>query len=150
MNVQLSKCTKLTRLNVNAAAASTDITPTYDVDMQNFEGCMFVVEMGTITSGAVTSIKIQQSSDDGDTDAYSDLEGTSVTVADDDDDLIFWIDIYKPQKRYLRLIVDRGTQNAEVDSILAIQYGPRVQPTTHDATTVGGGECHISPDEGTA
>jgi len=47
-------------------------------------------------------------------------------------------------------IVDRGTQNAVLDSIVAIQYEPRVKPVTHDATTVGGGELHVSAAEGTA
>jgi len=150
MNVQLSKCTKLTQLNTTAVAAATDLTPTYDVDMQGFEGCLFMVSFGTITSGAATSIKIQQSSDDGSSDAYSDLEGTSVTVADDDDNTMFYIDVYKPRKRYLRLLVLRATQNSVVNCIIAQQYGPRVQPTTHDSTTVQGGETHSSPAEGTA
>jgi len=148
--MNLSKMTKITRHNNAVAAGTTDITPSAGIDMQNFEGCLFQVLFGAITAGAATSIKVQQSDDDGVADAYSDLEGTSVTVADDDDNQIFWVDVYRPQKRYLKLIVDRGTQNAVLDGIVAMQYGPRKLPTTHDATTVGGGELHASPDEGTA
>jgi hypothetical protein len=95
-------------------------------------------------------IKAQQSSDNGVADGWSDLEGTAVAVADDDDNQIVGLDIYKPLKRYVRCVVDRGTQNAVVDGVIAIQYGARALPTTQDATTVGAVELHVSPDEGTA
>lgn len=148
--MNLSKMTKITRHNNAVAAGTTDITPSSGIDMQNFEGCLFIVPFGPITAGAATSIKVQQSSDDGSSDTYADLAGTSVTVEDDDDNQVFWVDVYRPRERYLKLIVDRGTQNAVVDGIIAIQYGPKNLPTTHDATTVGGGELHASPAEGTA
>lgn len=148
--MNLSKAVKLTRHNVAVAAGTTDVTPSAGIDMQGFLGCLFLVAFGTITSGAVTSIKVQQSSDDGVADDYTDLASTSVSVADTDDNKIFYLDIYRPTKRYLKLIVDRGTQNAVVDGITAIQYGPSKQPTTHDSSTVGGGELHGSPSEGTA
>lgn len=149
--MNLSKQVKITRHSNAVAAGTTDITPSAGIDMSGFEGCLFMVDLGTITASAVTSIKVQQSSDDGSSDAYSDLEGTSVTIADTDDNKIAYVDVYRPQKRYLKLIVDRGTQNAVVDGITAIQYGPRVLPTTHDSTTVlSGSEVHASPAEGTA
>lgn len=150
MSMNLSAKSKITRHNNAVAAGTSDITPTNGIDMANFEGCLFMVPFGTITASAVTSIKVQQSSDDGDADAYADLLGTGVTVEDDDDNQIFWIDVYRPRERYLKLIVDRATQNAVVDGIIAIQYGPKKLPTTHDSTTVGGGELHASPAEGTA
>lgn len=148
--MNLSKMTKITRHSVAVAAGSTAITPSGAIDMANFEGVMFMASFGAITAGAVTSIKIQQSDDDGASDAYSDLEGTSITVADDADDKVFYVDVFKPEKRYVKMIVSRATQNAVLDSILAMQYGPRKLPTIHDSTTVGGGEFHASPAEGTA
>jgi hypothetical protein len=144
-----SNC-KITRHNNAEAAATTDITPSSGIDMANFEGCLFMVPFGAITASAVTSIEVHTSSDDGVGDAYTALAGSSVTVADDDDNQIAWVDVYKPRERYLKLIVDRGTQNAVVDGIIAIQYEPRNKPTTHDSTTVLGGEVHVSPAEGTA
>lgn len=149
MKQNLSAAIKITRVSNAAAAATTDVESSA-VDMQGFEGVMFLAMLGTITSGAVTSIKAQQSSDNGVADAWSDLEGTAVTVADDDDNQVFGLDIFKPLKRYVRCVVDRGTQNAVVDGVVAMQYGARVAPTTQDATTVGAVELHVSPDEGTA
>lgn len=147
MAFQLSKNSKLTRHSNAVAAGTTDVEPT-GIDTAGFESCLFAVSFGTITSGAVTSIKLQQSTDNS---SFADLEGTAVTVADTDDNKVFWLDIHRPRERYIRCVVDRGTANAVVDSILAIQYnGVRVAPPTHDATTVGGGEAHSSPAEGTA
>jgi hypothetical protein len=134
-----------TVLSNSVAAGTSDIDPNA-VDMQNFESVMFIIIFGTITSTAVTSVKAQQSDDDV---TFNDLIGTAQTVADDDDDLAFIIDIVKPEERYVKPFVDRGTANAVVESIIAIQYGPRKAPTTNGAT-IGGSETHVSPIEGTA
>jgi hypothetical protein len=148
--MSLSNKVKITRHSNAVAAGTTDITPSDGIDMQNYEGCLFEVAFGAITAGAVTSIEVHTSSDDGVADAYTALLGSSQTVADDDDNKIFVVDIYKPRERYLKLIVDRATQNAVLDGITAIQYEPRAMSTTHDSTTVGGSEIHTSPAEGTA
>ena len=80
--------------------------------------------------------------------AAADLEGTAQTIADDDDDETFYIDLYRPRERYVRVVVDRATQNAVVASAEYIQYGPRKKPITHG--TGVSGETHASPAEGTA
>lgn len=129
--------------------AGTTALTTEGIDTRGYEGVMLKVAFGTITSGAVTSIKAQQSSDDGATDGYSDLEGTSQTVADTDDGKVFIIDIHRPTKRYIDLVISRGTQNAVVDYMEVVLYNPFQIPVTADAT-VGGIERHVSPNEGTA
>ena len=146
--MNLSRHVKMTRVSNAVAAGTTDINGAV-IDMQNFEGCLFQVLFGAITSGAVTSIKAQQG-DQSDLSDATDLATTGVAVADDDDNQIFWLDIYRPTKRYIRLVVDRATQDAVIDGIVAMQYGGRVAPTTHDASTIGGGEVHAGPAEGTA
>lgn len=150
MSNTLAHDTKLTRHSNAVAAGTTDITPSNGVDMAGFDGVLFVVAFGAITAGAVTSIKAQQSSDDGSSDTFADIAGTAVTVGDGDDDKVFYLDIVRPTERYVRIVVDRGTQNAVLDSIVATQYRARSKPTTHDSTTVGGGEVHIGAAEGTA
>lgn len=143
---QISNQIKTTRVNNAAAAATTDIN-TSSVDMAGYEGVRFTVLFGAIVAGAVTSIKAQQSADDS---TFNDLAGSAITVADDDDNQAFVIDVWRPVDRYVRVVVDRGTQNATVDGVIAEQYGPRVLAPTNDATTVGGQEVHASPAEGTA
>lgn len=147
--MNLSKACKITRVS-NAVAAGTSDINSSSVDMGadgGYDSVMFLVEFGTITSGAVTSVKAEQSADDS---SWNDLAGTGVTVADTDDNGVAWLDVHRPGDRYVRCTVDRATQNAVVDGITAIQYNARELPTTHDATTVLGGEFHLTPAEGTA
>src|SRR6056297_244159 len=132
--MNLSSRVKRTRVSNAVAAGTTDINSS-SVDMQGYRAVEFTVAFGAITSGAVTSVKLQGSDDDS---TWSDLTGVSVTVADDDDNQLAILDVSKPRQRYVRCVVDRGTENAVVDSIVAAQYAAQVEPVTHDATTVSG------------
>ena len=114
------------------------------VDMQGYEGVVAVVEMGTIAATAVTSIKWQQS----DTTDFSDLEGTGIDIADDGDNEIFVSELYKPTKRYVRVVVDRGTANAALRAATYIQYKARTAPVTQG--TGVNSELNVGPAEGTA
>lgn len=141
----LSANVKITKVKAATAAGTTDINSD-GVDMQDWEGCLFFVTFGTITAAAVTSIQADQSADNS---SFAALLGTKVVVAADDDNQTFFLDIVKPIDRYLRLTVDRGTQNAIVGEIYAIQYGPSYKPNTQNVTDKVTGELHISPAEGT-
>jgi hypothetical protein len=145
--MNLSKAAKVTRVS-NAVAAGTTAINSSSVDMKGFEAVEFTVAFGAITAAAVTSVKLQGSRDNVDW-TSADLEGTSQTVADDADNKIFRIDVAKPRYRYLRCVVSRATQNAAVDSIVAMQYQADKEPITQD-TTVGGAEFHHAPERGTA
>lgn len=128
------------------AAGTTDINGT-TLDMANFESVFMSVRMGAITANAVTSIKAQQG-DESDLSDAADLAGTGITIADDDDEQIFGIDLVKPSKRYVRLVCDRGTANAVVAGAEYIQYDGKKGPVTQGSgVTV---ETHVSPAEGTA
>lgn len=146
--MNLTKNVKVTRV-MDAVAAGTTDQNSSEVDMKGFEGVMFIAAFGAIDATAVTSVKAQQGAVTGMGDA-ADLAGTSISVADDDDNKVVVLDIYRPQERFVRCVIDRGTANAVIDGVIAIQYGPREKPTTHDATTVVGTEVHASPAEGTA
>jgi hypothetical protein len=148
MAFNLSRAGKVTRIS-NAVAAGTTAVTSAAIDMKGFDSCTFIVAFGTITTDGVQSVKAQQSSDN-DADTYADLLGTSITVADDDDNQLVVLDIDKPRERYLKCVVSRATQNAVVDGIFAIQYNAQVQPVTHDVATVVGSEFHHAPAEGTA
>lgn len=134
----------ITRVSNAVAAGTSDITSD-SVDMAQAESIAFVVLFGTITASAVTSVKVQGSQDNS---TWYDLQSTSITVADDDDNQVFVPEVIRPTWRYIRCIVDRGTQNAVVDGILAIQTNPRFPPVTQPATTTT--EVNVSPPSGTA
>lgn len=136
-----------------ATVAGTSDIESDIVDMQGYQSCTFVTTFGTITSGAVTTIKVQQGDAAGGGD-MADLEGTGISVADDDDNQTFAIEVYRPTKRYVRCVIDRGTQNAVVGEIYAYLYGGRgeldegVQDNNRANEITS--EIHNSPAEGTA
>jgi hypothetical protein len=146
--MELSKNCKITNAisPTAGAAGATDINGA-TLDMQGFEGALMVVTFGAITAGAVTGIRAAQGAASDLSDA-ADLAGSAQVIADSDDDKTFYIDVKKPAERYVRLVVDRATQNAVVAAAWYIQYGAHKAPTTHGANVAG--ETHVSPAEGTA
>lgn len=115
-----------------------------DIDTRGYSGCCIIVKFATIASTAVTSIKAQHGDTTG---GYADIAGTSQTIADSDDDKVFFIDIKKPQKRYVRLVVSKATA-AAAESAVAVLYGAASKPVTLDADVAG--EEFVYPSSGTA
>jgi hypothetical protein len=130
---QLISSTKFTpAVTVTAGAAgTTDITGTV-IDTASFGGVAFIVQLGAIVAGAVTSIKVQECDTSGG--IYTDVTGLSLTIADTDDEDIRVLDYRRPKKRYVLLFVDRGTQNATVSAVAAL-YNAREQVTAQVAST---------------
>jgi len=118
------------------------------VDMQGYENVCFVTKLGTISTGAVVGVSIQQGAIAAMTDAAA-LIGTNVAPAVTDDDKLVIHDIPRPQERYLRVRITRDTANAEIDGVIAILYPARSQPVTQDTDHVASSELHLSPAEGT-
>lgn len=143
----LSKDVKATQaITIAEGAAGTSAINGATLDMSGFEEVSVFVQFGPIVSGAVTSIKWQEG-DASDLSDAADVEGTSQTVADDDDNTVFRINVIKPRSRYGRVVVSRATQNATC-SAMYYQAGARTLPVTDGATVAG--ETHVSPAEGTA
>lgn len=147
--LNLGKGVKVTRV-MNAVAAGTTSQNGSTLDMTGFEGVMFIALFGALTATQVTALKAQQGAASNLSDA-ADLVGTSVgPLADGDGNKALVLDVYKPRERYVRGVVVRGTANAVIDGMIAIQYGAGLKPTVHDATTIAFAETHVSPAEGTA
>lgn len=145
----LSDCVKTVRVSNAVAAGTTDSNGT-GVDMTGYDAVRFVALLGTLTATQVTSLKAQQSDDDGSSDAYSDIEGSSSDPMDDADDNDMLItDIIRPTKQYVRPVVERATANAVIDGVIAELYRAREEPITQDATVIEVVKL-VSPDEGTA
>ncbi|GAI70511.1 unnamed protein product [marine sediment metagenome] len=139
---------KVTRV-LSAVAAGQTVQPTSIIDMKEFDGIVFLALFGSITTGALTSMKAQQGKEDDMSDA-ADLEGSEIDIADDKGDQALILDIFRPQERYLKAIISRDTQDAIIDGVIAIQYGADYMPTVHDVATIAGTKFLLSPAEGTA
>lgn len=131
-----------------ATAASADRNGDI-IDMAGYSAAKFVVTFHSIAAGAVTSVKLQQGAAANMSDA-ADLEGTSLSVAADDDGQAFTLSIEKPRERYVRLVVDKDGANNTTESATVELYGARTQPALVNVTDEVTHEYHVSPAEGTA
>lgn len=145
--MNLSSQVKITRV-ANAAAAGTSAVNGSAIDMQGYDGVLFIAAVGTLTATQTTSLKAQE----GDTSSpTADLAGSgSGNLADGDSNKCIVLDIYRPLKRYMRPVLVRGVANAVVDGIWAIQYCGDKAPTVQDATTIALSKLKVSPIAGTA
>lgn len=138
---QLSNSIKLTKVTDHTTAGTSAVN-SGSVDMAGFEGVIFISSFGTAASN--NTVEAAQSTDDS---SFSDLLGSSVTSGSSDEDV--WIDVYRPQERYVRAEFARGTSST-LESIWAIQYGAKKLPVDNTTTGTIAGEAHVSPAEGTA
>lgn len=138
-----------TTINSAGVDLSSQVTGDPAAGRGGFASCLFIVQHGTVTNAG--TIKVQASDDDGSGDSYGDLAGTEVAIAAGDDDKCTMIEIVNPQKRWLRVLVVRGSGTGQViDGGLAILSQTDNLPTTQPAGSIGASEVHHSPDEGTA
>lgn len=142
---ELSKHVKLSLAKAAQSAATTAITSDV-IDMQGFEGVLFITRFGTANDG--NFIKVQQGDESNLSDA-ADLKGTKVVSGTDPSNEVCAVDIYKPTKRYLRLHATRGTSSTLGDTY-AIQYQARKAPPVSVLAGTLVIETHVSPEEGTA
>ena len=117
------------------------------LDMQNWDGVLMIVKLAAVEAAGVNSIKAQHS--DTTTDGhFVDVAGTKITIADDDDNEVLYLDLYQPVKRYVRLYVDKDTVKECAETALYVQYCGRTGPSVQPAGVSG--EQHLSPISGTA
>jgi hypothetical protein len=129
MNITTS--TKVTRVANAAAAAQTDVTSS-SVDMKGFFAVTFAAAVGSIASTGTVDMHAEGSDDDS---SWSNLTGATITqLGDADDNKLALLEITDPRQRYVRVVVERGTADSSVDSIVAIQSEPQREPTTHSTT----------------
>lgn len=131
-------------ITITAGAAGATAINGTAIDMSGYEGCLFVLQMGAIVGGAVTSLKVQQDTASA-FGSPQDLAGSNQAIADTADDTVFYVDIKRPTKDFVRLVVSRATQNATC-SAMAYLYRGRQFPTAHGAGVAG--EVHVAPAEG--
>ena len=121
-------------------AGSASATPTKGsiIDMQGWEGVMFLAEMGDVLNTADVDLRVA-GADVNDTGQMALLVGEAGGVADATsfDDKVVALDVFKPRQQFLEVQLFHQTADAPFDSILAIQYRGGEMPTVdYDASLV--------------
>ena len=136
--MNLSKDVKITVVAAAATAATTAVTSSV-LDMQGYDGVMFIALLGDVTDTSVLTLTAK-----GNT-ANSTSSPTPVTQKATDaftagastaDSKAIVVDVYDPALRYVFAELTRATANAVVGGIIAIQYGAESRPTTQDASVI--------------
>lgn len=129
-------------------ASGTAVRNGATLDMLGYDGVMAIMHCATIAGSAVGDIHFETATDSGFS-GGTDLLGTAIAVADDDDNEIFVADLYKPLERYIRAVVTKDTSNAQAESVLYIQYKGVKRPEVNTVTDLVTAELNISPARGT-
>lgn len=116
------------------------------LDMAGWDGVLAFVKMATLAAGAVGDIHMEQDTAVGGG-TMADLAGTAIAIADNDDNQMFVIDLYRPLEQYVRVVVTKDGANAQAEFAFYLQYRGRKLPVA----SMGADEyeLHISPSEGT-
>lgn len=134
--MSLTKNVKITRVSAAAAAAQTAVNGSI-LDMQGFDGVLFLVLTGDVSDTSVLTLKAEQNSvNSGSGMAALSGSATFTAGASTADSKALVLDVFKPSKRYVRAALTRATANAAIDGIVAIQYGAQNKPSAHDASVI--------------
>lgn len=140
--MNLSTNVRITKVGDYSTAGTSAVNSTA-VDMQGYDGVLFLTTMAVANAGNYINAAQGDASNGSDA---ADLAGTKVVVTGSNEAL--WLDIYKPTKRYVRLEAVR-TSSSAMGEIYAIRYGGRVLPESNAVVDALAGELHIGPAEGT-
>lgn len=130
---QLTKATVTVR-HINAVAAGTsNQLATAGIDTQGYDAYRFVALLGTLTATQVTSLSAYEC--DTLAGSYTLVAGaTTAAAADGDSNKMLILDVFKPQKRFIKAQVNRATANAVIDGVVCELWLASFQPTTQDAS----------------
>lgn len=140
--MNLSENVKITKVSATVTAGTSAVECAV-VDMQGYNGVVFVASIGT--AAADNGVKAQQGAA-SDLSDDADLLGTQ--ILSDGTQKEFVLDVYRPEKRYLRPVIIRATSTT-VEAVWAIQYAGTKRPEVN-VTAAQAAELHVSPAEGTA
>lgn len=142
--LSLLKDCKITRVNNSASAGTSDQDGTV-LDMQGYDGVVFIALLGDVTATSVLELQVfgnTASSTSSPTPTEITADETIFTAgASDADNKAIVVDVVRPSKRYIFPRLKRGTANAVVDGVVAIQYRTRDVPVTQGSTVLASALC---------
>lgn len=118
-------------------AAGTTKRTSSIIDMDGYDGVVFVAMLGTTIEAGTVDVFVDQNTANA-TSGMARLATTTVyTVPASPAALTaIAVDVYRPKERYLQANVTPATQNAVICGVLAILYRGHTCPVTQEATVV--------------
>lgn len=128
---------KVSRVEPAAAAGQTTLTSDV-IDMKGYDGVTFLALLGDVANTSVLTLQAQHG-DQADGSDMANLSGVAAAHtadATDADNNMLAVEVFRPTKRYVRVTLSRGTADAAVDGIIAIQSEPNEAPVTQDSSVI--------------
>jgi hypothetical protein len=127
---------KWTKVSNGAAAGTTAVNSTH-VDMTGFDAVMFLADLAAVVDGCILSLQAQDGALANDSDQANITNAVTPTfTAATSSNTAMILDVVEPQKQFVRVVLNRTTQNATVNSIWAVQYRTKVKPTVQPAASI--------------
>lgn len=139
--MNLSKNVKVTQV-LGYYAAGTTTRKADIIDMANYDGCMFIYELGTILENGTIDAFVSGDAANSTGAMTRLLTTTAVTVTATQATYAkscIVVDVFQPDPvlhRYLEAQITPAVANAVILGITAIQYSGRVHPDTNPASTL--------------
>lgn len=115
--------------------ASANVNGTV-MDMQGWDGCLFIFNIGTMASGATFDARIISSANSNFS-GNSNVTNAAITqVANTANNNVAMIDVWRPSQRYLKSAVQPATANSTFSSIAVRYHRTGILPPTQAATTL--------------
>lgn len=135
--MNLSKSIKVTVVEAAAAAGQTELVSDV-LDMQGFDGVMFIALLGDVTATSVLTLTAKGNSANSVSSPtpVTQAAATFTAAASDADSKVLMVDVYNPALRYMFASLTRTTADAVVGGVIAIQYQADQKPTTQHATVI--------------
>lgn len=125
----------LVAIDIPAQIASANVNGTA-LDMQGYDGCMYVFNLGIMASTATFDARVVNSANSNMSGATNITNAALVQVTTANPNAVFVLDVYRPTLRYIRSATQPATANTTFSSV-AIRYRRGgILPPTQVATQV--------------
>ncbi len=128
---------KITVVEGAAAAAQTELVSDV-LDMQGWDGVIFVALFGDVTDTAVLGLTVKGNTANHVSSPAPVTQAAAAFTAgaSNADSKALVVDVCDPMLRYVFASVTRTVANAVVNGVIAIQYSAESKPTTQDASVI--------------
>lgn len=135
--MNLSKSIKVTVVEAAAAAGQTELVSDV-LDMQGYDGVIFIALLGDVTATSVLTLtaKANSANSVSSPTPVTQAAATFTAGASDADSKVLMVDVYDPALRYMFASLTRTTADAIVGGVIAIQYTAAYRPTAQHASVI--------------
>ena len=118
------------KLLKGTVAAGTDVSVVTDpaeIDMLGYDSVAIIASLGAIATGGTFTMNVKNSATSGSygSGSIDNIGSAQVNSADTDDNKFIIKEVFKPQRRYLRVQYQRETGNVTINNIVAILFNAK-------------------------